>query len=728
MKILKIFSFIFLTGISSAKAQHRKTFYRDTLTLDSITVMASRAHHLANVKGVIIYAGKKTNIVYLDAGKANLALNNTRMAVAEIPGVNVWDMDGAGTQINIGSRGTDAHRSIEMNMRQNGYNINSDMFGYPEAHYTPALQAVKELQLVRGSAALQFGSQFGGMFNYVMQDADTTRKFSVVSEQTAGSNNLFNSFNSISGKIGKWSYYSSYANRTGDGWRRNASFNYQSIYANLTYRFNRNGSLSLQFSRMNYRQQIAGGLTDSQFNEDNRQSTRSRNFFRPIINIPALIFDYDLGKDTKLQITSHYLFGERSSVQFIAAPNVADSINKSTNSYNPRQVDRDYYSGFTTEARLLKQYNIGNLKSTLSGGIRYYTSQTKRQQKGLGTSNSDFDLNLVKPYGTDLRLQSHNYAIFAENNFQLNPQFSITPGFRYEIIKTQLTGLIKNASVPISYTSNRDFPLFGVGLQYQLNSQTQLYGNISEAYRPYLYANVTPADRLDVIDPNLKDSKGYDIDLGYRGHYSQWLHFDVNGFYLFYGNRVGLLTQTGADNNPYLFTTNIGNSVAKGLEAYVNLSLKELLFNDSRSMDLKVFNSLSYTHARYTSGQISQSGTNQSLTGKRVEGTPDWINRSGLEFINKKITSILQLSYVGNSYSDANNTVQNAIGSIGFVPVYHIFDWSFNWAFFKNYHLSVDVNNILDEKYFTRRINMYPGPGILPADGRTFNVGLGIKL
>ena len=31
---------------------------------------------------------------------------------------------------------------------------------------------------------------------------------------------------------------------------------------------------------------------------------------------------------------------------------------------------------------------------------------------------------------------------------------------------------------------------------------TQLYGNISQAYRPYLYANVTPADRVDKIDPS----------------------------------------------------------------------------------------------------------------------------------------------------------------------------------------------------------------------------------
>ena len=78
-------------------------------------------------------------------------------------------MDGAGTQVNVGTRGTDTHRSIEMNMRQNGYNTNSDMFGYPEDHYTPPMQAISEVQYVRGSAALQFGSQFGGMMNYVIK-------------------------------------------------------------------------------------------------------------------------------------------------------------------------------------------------------------------------------------------------------------------------------------------------------------------------------------------------------------------------------------------------------------------------------------------------------------------------------------------------------------------------------------------------------------------------------
>lgn len=112
----------------------------------------------------------------------------------------------------------------------------------------------------------------------------------------------------------------------------------------------------------------------------------------------------------------------------------------------------------------------------------------------------------------------------------MTKRLSITPGIRYEIINSNLEGKIKNTTVDVSYKGNKNFPLFGVGLQYQLNKLSQFYGHISQAYRPFLYANVTPADRVNVIDPNLKDSKGYDIDLGYRDHLSEIFNFDINVF------------------------------------------------------------------------------------------------------------------------------------------------------------------------------------------------------
>ncbi|MBS1917495.1 MAG: TonB-dependent receptor [Bacteroidetes bacterium] len=142
---------------------------------------------------------------------------------------------------------------------------------------------------------------------------------------------------------------------------------------------------------------------------------------------------------------------------------------------------------------------------------------------------------------------------------------------------------------------------------------------------------------------------------------------------------------------------------------------------------MRLFNSLALTHARYITGQININGANVSLAGNHVEGVPDWIERSGLQFLYGGFSSTIQYSYVSKGFSDANNTVFNSTGIVGVVPAYHVFDFPADWHFLKYYHVSAGVNNIANAKYFTRRINMYPGPGILPADGRSFYIGLDVK-
>jgi Fe(3+) dicitrate transport protein len=184
----------------------------------------------------------------------------------------------------------------------------------------------------------------------------------------------------------------------------------------------------------------------------------------------------------------------------------------------------------------------------------------------------------------------------------------------------------------------------------------------------------------------------------------------------------------GQNNTTYLYTTNIGNALAKGIEASVNVSLWKLMEESNQSMDIRIFNSMSYNNARYTSGAMNYNGENKNLSGNHLEGVPDWINRTGLEFKYKGILTTLQTSSVSENYSDANNTTFNATGATGIVPSYRVWDWSFAWSFLKIYTFSSGVNNLTNLMYFTRRINMYPGPGILPADGRTFYLSLGIKI
>ena len=113
-------------------------------------------------------SGKKNEVVLIGEVSANLASNNARQIYAQVVGLNIYDSNDAGLQLNIGGRGLDPNRTSNFNTRQNGYDISADVLGYPESYYTPPAEALKEIQVIRGAAALQYGTQFGGLVNFVM--------------------------------------------------------------------------------------------------------------------------------------------------------------------------------------------------------------------------------------------------------------------------------------------------------------------------------------------------------------------------------------------------------------------------------------------------------------------------------------------------------------------------------------------------------------------------------
>jgi Fe(3+) dicitrate transport protein len=214
----------------------------------------------------------------------------------------------------------------------------------------------------------------------------------------------------------------------------------------------------------------------------------------------------------------------------------------------------------------------------------------------------------------------------------------------------------------VNYTGKRSFPLFGAGLQYNVGKMSQLYGNLSQEYRPFLNANVPPADRLDVTDPDLKDSKGCDIDLGYRGIYKNVLSWDVNAFYVFYGNRVGLTSFTGEDGKSHLYTINIGDCIIKELESYVELSLLKITDYTAKENNVSIFNSLSCNHARYKHAAINKSSVNTRINGNRIENTHGWIEKAGINLKYKTANLRIQYSYTSMQYNDVLNTVSSDNG------------------------------------------------------------------
>jgi Fe(3+) dicitrate transport protein len=69
-----------------------------------------------------------------------------------------------------------------------------------------------------------------------------------------------------------------------------------------------------------------------------------------------------------------------------------------------------------------------------------------------------------------------------------------------------------------------------------------------------------------------------------------------------------------------------------------------------------------------------------------------------------------------------------ANGQVGLIPDYTVADITATYKFTKAFNIKTGINNLSNENYFTRRSGGYPGPGILPSDGRTFFVSFGANL
>ena len=731
-----VFNFSFAQKESKKESSNRTAISGQTkidttepIELSTVTVGSSSLRNsimrLEPIVGTYIFAGKKNEVIPLTQMDANLTDKTGRQIFAKVPGIFVYDMDGSGNQINISTRGLDPHRGWEFNIRKDGVLTNSDMYAYPASHYSMPLESIERIELVRGTGSLQYGAQFGGMLNYVSKQGDTTKPLSFESYNAVGSFNLLSTYNAIGGKIGKLKYYAYISKRSRDGYRKNEHTNYDAEDIMLTYDATKNLSLRLEWARSNYVYRIPGPLTDAMFNADPTQATRSRNYFNPAINVPSFMLKWQITGSTKIQFTSSAVVGSRNSVLYDKPATTKDSINTAIGQYNNRQIDIDHFNSHTNELRLLKQYKLGKQESSLAVGVQLMNNDLHRTQQGKGTTGSDFDLTLVSPvWGRDVHLKTQNTAIFAENNFKLLKNLSANIGARMEIGESKMSGTIVYYStdkIPLSI--KHDFTLLGGSVSYKPKEFLDIYAGMSQTYRPMVFKDLIPIEVYEKVDPNIKDANGYNAEVGFRGNW-QFLKWDVTAFALQYNNRFGTLAQTDAGGTFYTYRTNIGNSLTKGLEIFVQGSWA---LNDET--ELSIFTSTALMDGRYTTGKIKSGTANINIEGNKIESVPNVTSRNGVTLHYRKISLSGLYSYTSETFADALNTVTpSANGAVGLVPSYGIFDLNATLKISNKFEIKASLNNATDKQYFTKRPLFYPGPGIWSSDGRNGTMSFIIRI
>lgn len=679
------------------------------------------------IEGNVITYGKKTEIIAMNQVNGNLATNSARQIYATIPGLNIWESDGAGIQLGIGGRGLNPTRTSNYNTRQNEYDISADALGYPESYYSPPSQAIEQIQFIKGAGALQFGPQFGGVINFKLKQGHPNRPISGLYEKT------FNSFSSqtdyldFGGTYKRFRYFFFFNHKKGNEWRPNSQYEVLTGGINASFYITENTRIGVELTKMSYLAQQPGGLTDYEFETTPFISKRERNWFFVDWNLWSVNFKHTFNSKNILTSKFFGLVAQRKALGYLGQINRADPGTE-------RNLIVGEFNNIGNETKFLKIYDIHSRPQALVTGIRIYKGYSTGEQ-GYSTASKETDFHFINQDGFEhsfYEFPSFNAAVFVENIFRLTDKTSLIPGVRFEHIKTSASGnynsitydlagnILSNDFFEQQLENTRSFVIGGLGVNHKIKGDTlELYANFSQNYRSINFTDMQISNPNFRIDPNLKDETGFNTDIGVKGYLKGALYYDISAFMLYYNNRIGTTIQRdSALFNTYQYRTNISASISTGIEGIVYLNWSKLFFGESCPIDWSNFLNYSYTYARYL-------GNNELYRGNFVELVPPVNYKTGMQIKYKNTTLFGQYSWVHWQYSDASNSLSQPNAVNGIIPTYDIVDVGIKQKI-EALTLSFGINNLLNEYYFTRRATAYPGPGIITSAPRNYYLTLSV--
>jgi Fe(3+) dicitrate transport protein len=699
---------------------------------------------LPPVEGTRINIGKKTSFVKPEEFPT-FAGNDYREVMATTPGIIVSE-EPQSPIINFGYRGLNSQRSEFMQVLEDGISLKNEQFGFPETHYTPILDAVERIELIRAGAALQYGCQPGGALNFVMKMPRLDAPFHFTTRNVFGSYGYYRNYTEVDGTVGPFGYYLYYDHRQQDGFREaNSDYELNNGSSRLVWDVTKDSQfiLTLDFYDENHGE--PGGMRrreevnppNSVFVEDGFTQT-SRFFDRFRLERYYAILEYQkfFSERTELEIKAFGGYLSRWSKRqrgggFGTLPSGPDA---STNSIQLREA---WTEG--VDARVRHDYDLFNNVSTIAGGIYFYHAlQDRTDERGF---TPDAESGMLRNLNTG---ETWDGAIFAENRFHFG-RLSIVPGMRLEFLNQSLDEQLNVAKTsdgePLANQSDFNFvPLFGLGVGYtvvegeplsvastpvaggkgaeskEVVSQTvtgfgpprvELYGTVSQAYRPITYGELVPTGASSVVNGDLKEGKALQFEYGVRGKPFPYLNFDVGGFYFTFDDQIGEVILP----NGFTSTENVGDARYIGFEAATELDILSLINGGAPSPygNLTLYGNVTLLDAEFTAGPND---------GKTPAYAPKYQVKTGAIYSYKNTFKMALLgTLVDDEFGDDGDSFE------GFIPAYNVWDLTAEFRFWKGRAgVFAGIRNVFDESYWGE----VREEGIMPALPRNYYGGFEI--
>jgi len=588
-----------------------------------------------------------------------------------IPGVQIDDLFGNGTQVNIGMRGFSETANANTLVLVNGRRLNHSDTAGPDLHHVFP-KDIERIEVMVGSAGTLYGDQaVGGVINIITKRP--VEDFHRVSVRTGSFDYRGVEFNSSRQLTPSLGYRLSAGSFETDHYRdHNAQEN--SNFSGILEYSEDNKSLFIEVQEIADELELPGALVEADYKDDPTQSNSG--------------FDGDFINED----TSVYRLGYKRS--FGAHEFSIDTT--------VRETDADVRQSFQNSPSLMdgfidRKHEAVNPK--LSGVIT--AGFETPYVIGIDLERSDFDLEIPN---TAFTSEASNEQEIDSLYFQLMPKLTdkvqLTLGMRRSELENDLDYFdFEFPSNHVITSADDDITVTELGIAYFLDDQTRLTFRYDENFR---FAKIDEFSQT--IEPTILDTQtgesfeiGIDITRGdqqvvlsiYQLDLEDEIAFDPTLGPVFFGVPSGL-------------NTNLDKTRRQGLM---------LSWFSQISTDFALNTEIGLVDAKFESG---------TFKGNRISGVADEIAKIRGDYqITNFIATYLEVNYTGPMYAQGDNANQSdkidsvTVINAGIGYQYRAWDVSFR------------INNLADEDYADFITDFGFGTTFYPSPERNFMLTAG---
>ncbi len=631
----------------------------------------------------------------------------------KIPGLNVVDEEGAGLRINIGVRGLDPDRSRNVLVLEDGIPVALNPYGEPELYFTPPIDKMTTVEVLKGSGQILFGPQTtGGVVNLI--SANPPEKESSTLRLKAGTGGFVSTYASYGNTIDKVGFLVSYLNKRADmmGATR---FNLHDIAAKLSIALSEKAKIGIKLGLYDEQSNSTYiGLTQTMYDKGGQDYLR----MAPNDLLPVRRYHFSATHQYKLSSqwqwnTTAFAYTTTRNWRRQDFSTSAAAANRTGVVWGDANVPGGALYMLKTNGHRNREFGVAAIESQLK-----WRTEKQLLQAGIRLLAERADEQFLigsKPdaVGGNLRdveqRKGKAISLYVHDKLAITKKLEINVGLRVEHFdysrnilrgRFMLNGVAVVADTNVVASNNLMAVIPGGGFNYSLDEGVTLFGGIHRGFAPPRTKDAITSEGMAL---DLAQENSWNSELGIRALLRDFFKAEFTLFSMEFKNQIIPVSQSSGNANA-TGLANGGRTNHIGVEAGASFDLAKQM---KKNFSLVFAANGTWIESRYSADRFIVVGANKvNVKNKQLPYAPSLMVNNSIEYASAKGAGIrLSGNFVGKQFADELNTISaSADGRNGLLASRYITDLSaFARLSKKQILFSLAVKNLTNERYIASR-------------------------